>query len=444
MSNFDSDLKSAQGVRATALLRFIPHCISFKKRVELFRDKIAQYKATHGSGSDGGDHAHQPRHGLIRIRRGYILEDGYHQLSKISGESLRNVIRVKFTNAQGLDEAGIDQDGVFKEFLEETIKKAFDPNVGLFQSTATRHMYPSLASRTQENSLSLFEFVGKMLGKSVFEGFLVEAPFAHFFLAKILGRYNGFDELSSLDPDLYRNLTLIKRYSEEEVEDLGLTFSVDEEVFGQVRTVDLRPGGRVCPVTSANRILYVHLMADYRMNQQLKLQSDAFIRGFKMVIQDSWLLLFSPSELQKLISGDSVDFDVKDLRNHTQYLRGYHNSHRVIEWLWEAVEEFDPKERCLFLKFVTSCSKPPMLGFAHLQPPFSITCVEDQEPENVILNDSLTGTIKGFFSSGRDTERLPTSSTCFNLLKLPNYKKKKTLVEKLKYAIHSGAGFELS
>ena len=39
---------------------------------------------------------------------------------------MKSIIRVKFVNAQGLDEAGIDQDGVFKEFLEETIKKVFD------------------------------------------------------------------------------------------------------------------------------------------------------------------------------------------------------------------------------------------------------------------------------------------------------------------------------
>ena len=43
------------------------------------------------------------------------------------------MIRVKFVNEQGLDEAGIDQDGVFKEFLEETIKHVFDPALNLFK-----------------------------------------------------------------------------------------------------------------------------------------------------------------------------------------------------------------------------------------------------------------------------------------------------------------------
>ena len=39
----------------------------------------------------------------------------------------------RFPWFQGLSEAGIDQDGVFKEFLEEVVKKGFDPSLGLFK-----------------------------------------------------------------------------------------------------------------------------------------------------------------------------------------------------------------------------------------------------------------------------------------------------------------------
>ena len=39
---------------------------------------------------------------------------------------------------QGLSEAGIDQDGVFKEFLEEVVKKGFDPSLGLFKVRGVR------------------------------------------------------------------------------------------------------------------------------------------------------------------------------------------------------------------------------------------------------------------------------------------------------------------
>lgn len=46
---------------------------------------------------------------------------------------MKGVIRVKFVNDFGVDEAGIDQDGVFKEFLEEIIKRVFDPALNLFK-----------------------------------------------------------------------------------------------------------------------------------------------------------------------------------------------------------------------------------------------------------------------------------------------------------------------
>ena len=45
---------------------------------------------------------------------------------------------------------------------------------------------------------------------------------------------------------------------------------------------------------------------------------------------------------------------------------------------------------------------------------------------------------------GKDVDRLATSSTCFNTLKLPNYRRLPTMRSKLLYAISSGAGFELS
>ena len=60
--------------------------------------------------------------------------------------------------------------------------------------------------------------------------------------------------------------------------------------------------------------------------------------------------------------------------------------------------------------------------------------------------DTVGSVLKGFFNIRKrePVGRLPTSSTCFNLLKLPNYQKKATLREKLRYAIHSNTGFELS
>lgn len=50
----------------------------------------------------------------ITYYRNRIIEDGYTYVSEMSLKHFKGVIRVKFINEQGLDEAGIDQDGVFK------------------------------------------------------------------------------------------------------------------------------------------------------------------------------------------------------------------------------------------------------------------------------------------------------------------------------------------
>lgn len=431
---------------AVFLMQRLPHIIPFSERVKLFRRNVAKEKEAMGLTESA---CTSPQSTLISVHRSRIVEDGYRQLAQLPPKSMKGLIRVKFINEQGLDEAGIDQDGVFKEFLEETIARVFDPSLNLFKVTSEQKLYPSSTSYIQENHLLLFEFVGKMLGKAVYEGIVVEVPFAPFFLTHMLGHqqsatYSSLDELPSLDPELAKNLSYTKHF-EGDVDDLGLTFSLDEDIMGRVETHELVPGGKAIPVTDENKIRYVHLMAHFRMYKQIKDQTQAFIRGFKGVINVDWLLMFSAPELQKLISGDNADLDIQDLRRNTQYYGGYHNNHKVINWMWDILDkDFTRDEKGLFLKFVTSCSKAPLLGFSNLEPPFSVRCVEVSDDQDT--GDTVGSVLKGFFNiKKRDpVGRLPTSSTCFNLLKLPNYQKKSTLREKLRYAICSNTGFELS
>ncbi|KAK5986977.1 OXidative stress Induced, partial [Trichostrongylus colubriformis] len=353
--------------RGVLLMRKLSHLISLKERMLLFRKFVSADKSSIESSAT-----------LITVARNRLVEDGYRQLSMLSTRALKSTIRVKFVNQQGLDEAGIDQDGVFKEFLELTIKQVFDPALNLFHSTAAGVLYPSATSSVHEDHLALFQFVGRILAKAVYEGIVVDVQLAPVLLAAMLGgrRLCAFDELSQLDPELYRNLTFVKKY-DGDVSDLSLTFSIDEDFMGKINTVDLIPGGRTIQVTNENKIDYVHRMAHHRVFSQTKQQCRAFVSGAQSVLNPAWLFLFAPYELQFIISGYSSDIDLVDLKKHVQYYGGFHGSHRLIKWLWEIVEkDFTADERRLFLKFVTSCSRPPLLGFSYLEPPFSIRCVE--------------------------------------------------------------------
>lgn len=272
-AHFLADLD--KGKRHThVLLQRMPHIIPHEDRVKLFRKYVQNEKSLIGiadpnggiggmgggiSGGGGVSPGAVSSTALITVHRDRIVEDGYRQLAMLPTSAMKGCIRVRFVNQQGLDEAGIDQDGVFKEFLEETIQRVFDPSLNLFKTTGDQRLYPSPTSHVQENHQQLFEFVGLMLGKAVYEGIVVDVPFASFFLSQLLGQthqalYSCMDELPSLDQELYRSLTFIKHY-QGDVADLDLTFAIDEDQMGEIVSHELHPGGRSRPVTNDNKYI---------------------------------------------------------------------------------------------------------------------------------------------------------------------------------------------
>ncbi|KAF9279016.1 hypothetical protein BGZ68_008174, partial [Mortierella alpina] len=362
---------------ALQILETMPHVIPFSARLEIFRDFIKEDK-TQRTQSLALVRPDLHQSVLVKVRRGYVLEDGYQSLGQLSASGWKNTIRVKFVNEVGADEAGIDQGGPFKEFMESFLEAGFSPNLNLFTTTTAsmNMLYPSPTSHYTHpgTGLELFRLFGRMLGKAMYEGLLVEVKFANFFLCKILGRTVFLDEMRSFDEQVFKNLMFVKKY-EGNVEDLGLTFSLDEEVFGTHRTVELLTGGKDIEVTKDNRINYIFQVSDYKLNKQIQDQSRAFIEGFRSIIPQPWISIFSPQELHRVMAGEDVDFDVQDLRAHTDYQNGYFDQHPVIRNLWSVLDDFSSEEKRAFLKFVTSCSKPPLGGFKHLHPPFSIRLV---------------------------------------------------------------------
>lgn len=107
----------------------------------------------------------------------------------------------------------------------------------MFKETADHLLYPSPTAFSVGHGdvTTLFEVVGRVVGKALYEGIVIQPQFAHFFLAKLLGNTVHLHHLPSLDPELYKNLIFIKNYSGD-IRDLCLTFTVpreDAEILGQ-------------------------------------------------------------------------------------------------------------------------------------------------------------------------------------------------------------------
>ena len=60
------------------------------------------------------------------------------------------------------------------------------------------------------------------------------------------------------------------QHYEGDVADLGLFFVIEDTHFGQVSSTELLPGGRDKGVDRDNAIHYVWLVANYRLNSQVR------------------------------------------------------------------------------------------------------------------------------------------------------------------------------
>ncbi|KAG0143610.1 hypothetical protein CROQUDRAFT_96115 [Cronartium quercuum f. sp. fusiforme G11] len=373
------------------VLNNIPFVIPFEQRVTIFRTFVQSDR--HRAGLDVFPFG-KPKHKAV-IRREHIAEDGFLHLNAL-GSRLKEPIEIKFIDQHGLEEAGIDGGGVFKEFLTNLTKLVFDSNKGLWLVNANMELYPNPHSYSRESlSLEWYAFLGRVLGKALYEGILVDVEFADFFLNKWLGKQSYLDDLASLDPELYQGLLFLKNYGGDVESDLSLNFTISSQEFGISKTIELLPNGAQIPVTT-------------------------FFKGLNDIVEAKWLRMFNTVELKVLVGGlDGQDLDFDDLQRCTVY-GGWDEAHETIRMFWRVVKRFDNPTKAKLLKFVTSCARPPLLGFKELRPSFAIRC------------------------AGQDESRLPSASTCVNLLKLPEYKTEIGLEEKLVYAINAGAGFDLS
>ena len=95
---------------------------------------------------------------------------------------------------------------------------------------------------------------------------------------------------------------------------LELNFTHSEYHLGKLVTHELIPSGSLIKVTNENKIRYIHLMAHFKLHKQIKQQIFAFNEGFKSVIKQDWLNMFSIPEFQRLISGSLNDITFEDLK----------------------------------------------------------------------------------------------------------------------------------
>lgn len=406
------------------VLNSVPFFVSFRTRVEIFQRLIEQDRQQNYYTSYDYNRIEAD------VRRENILEDAFMALAP-HGSDVKHQLSIKFFNQHGGEEVGIDGGGITKEFLTGVVNEGFNPITGLFKETADHELYPNkeifekvslkIDMDIQHREMDYLQFLGTIMGKCFYENVLIDVSFAPFFLTKWCNKYgrSSIDDLKYLDEELLSNLMKLLQMSSEELDSLDLNFTVDEILNGQTHTFEIIPGGKLIQVNKSNKLNYIHQVSNFKLNTSIRMQTQSFLKGLNQIIDSSWLNMFDPHELQMLISGGINNVNILEWKENVEY-GGYLENDSTVKLFWEVVEEMSNEEHCKLIKFVTSVGRAPLLGFGSLDPKFGIR------------------------NSGSNVDRLPTASTCVNLLKLPDYKDKRLLKEKLLYSINNGAGFEMS
>ena len=235
------------------ILQNMPFFIPFATRVQIFRefvmlDQIRRRGSIDAdewrfrmmnSGPSGGD---MSRH-RAKVRRENIFDDAYEQFFQL-GEGLKEPIQIKFVDKFDTVEEGIDGGGVTKEFLTSVTNEAFSPNNGLnlFVENDQHLLYPNPSAIEEREDLlqqagvkrgsvewnqsirdllQRYEFLGRIVGKCLYEGILVDIHFAGFFLlkwaltggtgsaSKESGYRANINDLRDLDESLFQGLVRI-------------------------------------------------------------------------------------------------------------------------------------------------------------------------------------------------------------------------------------------
>uniref|UniRef100_A0A672LPD6 HECT-type E3 ubiquitin transferase n=1 Tax=Sinocyclocheilus grahami TaxID=75366 RepID=A0A672LPD6_SINGR len=352
------------------------------------------------------------------IRRDHLLEDAFNQIMCYSRKDLqRSKLYVSFVGEEGLDYSGPS-----REFFFLVSRELFNPYYGLFEYSAndTYTVQISPMSAFVDNHHEWFRFSGRILGLALIHQYLLDAFFTRPFYKGLLRIPCDLSDLEYLDEEFHQSLQWMK---DNDIEDmLDLTFTVNEEVFGQITERELKPGGANIPVSEKNKKEYIECMVKWRIERGVVQQTESLVRGFYEVVDARLVSVFDARELELVIAG-TAEIDLGDWRNNTEYRGGYHDNHIVIRWFWAAVERFNNEQRLRLLQFVTGTSSIPYEGFASLR--------GSNGPRRFCVE-----------KWGKITS-LPRAHTCFNRLDLPPYPSFSMLYEKMLTAVEETSTFGL-
>ncbi|KIX05900.1 uncharacterized protein Z518_03873 [Rhinocladiella mackenziei CBS 650.93] len=434
---------------------------------------------------------HMAKFFVLTIRRDNVLNDAINQIWRRQRRELMRPLRVRLGKDEGED--GLDHGGVQQEFFRVVFAEALRPDYGMFTVDSTTRMTWFQPGSFEQ--LYRFEALGILMSIAVYNGITLPVTLPLAFYRKILGlKVKKLEHIADGWPDLTRGLRALLEWADGDVGDvIARTYEFSYDLCGSTVTVDMQKIGRDDPwppararrsskkgkekskstsfelpieptltppaqpspnlnptivpvlsrtssveikgistpssidsdmlaeeagagaslVTNANRTQYVKDYILWLTHKSIEPQYEAFAKGFYTCLDRTALSIFTPEALKSVVEG-YPDIDIDELERTITYDEYDKESPTIVDF-WHVVRSFSPEQHRQLLEFVTASDRVPVNGIKSIQ--FIVQ------------------------KNGDDDNRLPSSSTCYGRLLLPQYSSRQVLEEKLTKAIENCVGF---
>ena len=487
--------------------------------VEFRKKRYRLLRALHSSKEKNDPGDSKP----IEIRRENVLQDGFRKFSIASALDLKKRAKFTFVGEPGIDSGGIGKE-VFllisrqstlytknvRFWMKETDKKhgtlffcpenepgSLDHNAKVVArsveksddkasniATATTISEQTIAEMSKIKGQQFFKFLGRFLGKAIFDRQLIDMPLSKLLLKHMLGQNSNailkssndatnsgvelkgpnsrlspvkievdegkhktkaekdsdvnrevpalavLEDMKDLDAELYKSLFWMLNNNITDV--IYEKFVVQVSDGTRCKDVALCPNGENKDVIESNKEEYVRLIAQWHTQYAVGTYLDPFLNAFHELIslkclQESEI---EPNELDLILNGKPT-VDIEELRAYCIY-----QGSKVSSDKEDANKEVWGDNHEIVVWFWQALRD------------------SSQEDVRVILcffTGSARVPLDGYdpplnITQGvdMDEEALPRSHTCFNQLVLPPYSTYERLREKLLFAAKETEGFSIS
>ena len=227
-----------------------------------------------------GTEARHPQPPLqLSVRRDQVFLDSFKSLYFKSPDEMKyGKLSIRFHG-----EEGVDAGGVTREWFQVLSRQMFNPDYALFTPVASDRttFHPNRLSSVNPEHFMFFKFIGRVIGKALYEGRVLDCHFSRAVYKRILGKTVSIKDMETLDLEYYKSLVWMLENDITDV--ITENFSLETEAFGETQIVDLIENGRNIPVTEENKHEYVQLVVEYRLTGSVHEQLDEFLKGMLAV-----------------------------------------------------------------------------------------------------------------------------------------------------------------